>query len=178
VHVAGCGGPEGRGGQICCCRAQNLCASKCAPHLLCCYLALKIHRAANSDAADAINIIGIECDVSSERAVQKAYAEIMDTFGRIDSVVASAGQYPPFSNKNCASTDSHVVQVSSRTTRLSSTHFVPNCIVKTLIQPRFQLSVRPDKKAVRYQRPWSVLHGARGRAQHDPAGGRVHRARR
>ncbi|KAJ7864795.1 hypothetical protein B0H14DRAFT_2735537 [Mycena olivaceomarginata] len=48
-------------------------------------------QATNSDAADAINIIGIECDVSSERAVQKAYAEIMDTFGRIDSVVASAG---------------------------------------------------------------------------------------
>jgi len=37
------------------------------------------------------NIIGLECDVSSERSVQKAYQQIMDTFGRIDSVVASAG---------------------------------------------------------------------------------------
>ncbi|KZP12701.1 NAD(P)-binding protein [Athelia psychrophila] len=36
-------------------------------------------------------IIGVECDVSSERSVQKAYQEVMDTFGRIDSVVASAG---------------------------------------------------------------------------------------
>ncbi|VDB82770.1 unnamed protein product [Peniophora sp. CBMAI 1063] len=35
--------------------------------------------------------IGVECDVSSERSVQKAYAETIDTFGRIDSVVASAG---------------------------------------------------------------------------------------
>ncbi|KAF8205714.1 hypothetical protein K438DRAFT_1578982 [Mycena galopus ATCC 62051] len=43
----------------------------------------------NSD--DTANIIGVECDVSSEQAVQKAYAEIMSTFGRIDSVVASAG---------------------------------------------------------------------------------------
>jgi NAD(P)-dependent dehydrogenase (short-subunit alcohol dehydrogenase family) len=37
------------------------------------------------------NIIGLECDVASERSVQKAYQQIMDTFGRIDSVVASAG---------------------------------------------------------------------------------------
>jgi NAD(P)-dependent dehydrogenase (short-subunit alcohol dehydrogenase family) len=36
-------------------------------------------------------IIGLECDVSSERSVQKAYEKVMDTFGRIDSVVASAG---------------------------------------------------------------------------------------
>lgn len=37
------------------------------------------------------NIIGLECDVSSERSVQKAFQQVMDTFGRIDSVVASAG---------------------------------------------------------------------------------------
>lgn len=36
-------------------------------------------------------VIGIECDVSSERSVQKAYSKVMDTFGRIDAVVASAG---------------------------------------------------------------------------------------
>ncbi|KAF7964952.1 hypothetical protein HWV62_1442, partial [Athelia sp. TMB] len=40
---------------------------------------------------EEFNIIGVECDVSSERSVQKAYQEVMDTFGRIDSVVASAG---------------------------------------------------------------------------------------
>ncbi|KAF7363867.1 D-arabinitol 2-dehydrogenase [Mycena sanguinolenta] len=44
-----------------------------------------------SNAEEPVNIVGIECDVSSEQAVQKAYAEIMSTFGRIDSVVASAG---------------------------------------------------------------------------------------
>jgi len=38
-----------------------------------------------------LNVIGVECDVSSERSVQKAYQQVMDTFGRIDSVVASAG---------------------------------------------------------------------------------------
>jgi len=37
------------------------------------------------------NIIGLECDVSSERSVQKAFQQVMDNFGRIDSVVASAG---------------------------------------------------------------------------------------
>lgn len=40
---------------------------------------------------EEVNIIGVECDVSSERSVQKAYADIMSTFGRVDSVVASAG---------------------------------------------------------------------------------------
>ncbi|KAJ6502070.1 hypothetical protein C8R45DRAFT_975251 [Mycena sanguinolenta] len=47
--------------------------------------------AQSSNTEDPVNIVGIQCDVSSEQAVQKAYAEIMSTFGRIDSVVASAG---------------------------------------------------------------------------------------
>jgi NAD(P)-dependent dehydrogenase (short-subunit alcohol dehydrogenase family) len=38
-----------------------------------------------------LSIIGVECDVSSESSVQKAYAEVLSTFGRVDSVVASAG---------------------------------------------------------------------------------------
>ncbi|KAJ7286305.1 NAD(P)-binding protein [Mycena rebaudengoi] len=46
-------------------------------------------RAENS--TDEVNIIGVECDVSSEQSVQKAYGSIMSAFGRIDSVVASAG---------------------------------------------------------------------------------------
>jgi len=49
-------------------------------------------RSSNSDVdPELVNIIGIECDVSSERSVQKAYSEVMSTFGRVDSVVASAG---------------------------------------------------------------------------------------
>lgn len=36
-------------------------------------------------------IIGIGCDVSSELSVQQAYRRTMDIYGRIDSVVASAG---------------------------------------------------------------------------------------
>lgn len=39
----------------------------------------------------SLNIIGVGCDVSSEISVQKAFKEATDTFGRIDSVVASAG---------------------------------------------------------------------------------------
>ncbi|KAF8077787.1 NAD(P)-binding protein [Lyophyllum atratum] len=41
--------------------------------------------------AEEVNFIGVECDVSSELSVQKAYAHVMDTFGKVDSVVASAG---------------------------------------------------------------------------------------
>ena len=42
------------------------------------------------NAAD-YNIIGIGCDVSSELSVHQAYRRVMDTYGRVDSVVASAG---------------------------------------------------------------------------------------
>jgi len=38
-----------------------------------------------------IEVIGIECDVSSEQSVQKAFGETIGHFGRVDSVVASAG---------------------------------------------------------------------------------------
>lgn len=36
-------------------------------------------------------IMGIGCDVSSELSVHQAFRRVMDTYGRIDSVVASAG---------------------------------------------------------------------------------------
>lgn len=42
------------------------------------------------DPAD-YNVIGIGCDVSSELSVQQAFRRVMDTYGRVDSVVASAG---------------------------------------------------------------------------------------
>ncbi|KAF8469913.1 NAD-P-binding protein [Gautieria morchelliformis] len=38
-----------------------------------------------------VQAIGIECDVSSELAVKRAMAEVLENFGRIDSLVASAG---------------------------------------------------------------------------------------
>ncbi len=41
---------------------------------------------------DELDVIGLECDVSSEQSVQKAYNEIINRWGRIDSVVASAGE--------------------------------------------------------------------------------------
>ena len=36
-------------------------------------------------------VIGVGCDVSSELSVQQAFRRVMDTYGRVDSVVASAG---------------------------------------------------------------------------------------
>jgi NAD(P)-dependent dehydrogenase (short-subunit alcohol dehydrogenase family) len=39
------------------------------------------------------NVIGVGCDVSSELSVQRAFEQVMDTFGRLDSVVASAGKF-------------------------------------------------------------------------------------
>jgi NAD(P)-dependent dehydrogenase (short-subunit alcohol dehydrogenase family) len=36
-------------------------------------------------------VIGLACDVSSELSVQKAFQTVLDTYGRLDSVVASAG---------------------------------------------------------------------------------------
>jgi len=47
---------------------------------------------ANSDMKPSdFNMIGLECDVSSELSVQKAFQTMLDTYGRVDSVVASAG---------------------------------------------------------------------------------------
>lgn len=40
-----------------------------------------------------LNVIGIGCDVSSEVSVQKAFKVATEEFGRVDSVVASAGAY-------------------------------------------------------------------------------------
>jgi len=37
-------------------------------------------------------VIGVGCDVSSELSVQKAFETVIDNFGRVDSVVASAGK--------------------------------------------------------------------------------------
>ena len=38
-----------------------------------------------------VQAIGIECDVALEEAVKTAMAEVVERFGRIDSLVASAG---------------------------------------------------------------------------------------
>ena len=38
-----------------------------------------------------VKVIGIACDVSSELSVKASFAKIMEMFGRIDAVVASAG---------------------------------------------------------------------------------------
>ncbi|CCM04434.1 uncharacterized protein FIBRA_06614 [Fibroporia radiculosa] len=37
------------------------------------------------------SVVGIGCDVSSELSVQQAFRRVMDEYGRVDSVVASAG---------------------------------------------------------------------------------------
>lgn len=87
----------------------------------------RLHQANSDVNPEKVNIIGVECDVSSEQAVQKAYAKIMATYGRIDSVVASAGLcanrlYAHYSN---------IFQVSSKTTRPLSTPLRHGCIPET-----------------------------------------------
>jgi NAD(P)-dependent dehydrogenase (short-subunit alcohol dehydrogenase family) len=53
---------------------------------------LLIRSEVNSDMKPSdFNIIGLECDVSSELSVQKAFQATLDKFGRVDSVIASAG---------------------------------------------------------------------------------------
>jgi NAD(P)-dependent dehydrogenase (short-subunit alcohol dehydrogenase family) len=48
---------------------------------------------------DALSVLGIECDVAAEQSVQEAFKEVIETFGRVDSVVANAGKnealFPP-----------------------------------------------------------------------------------
>ncbi|KAF9482823.1 NAD(P)-binding protein [Pholiota conissans] len=39
----------------------------------------------------ALKMVGVACDVASETSVKQAFATIIDTFGRVDAVVASAG---------------------------------------------------------------------------------------
>ena len=50
------------------------------------------------------NIIGIGCDVSSEFSVQQAFRRMMDEYGRVDSVVASAGASFSFASDNAPGT--------------------------------------------------------------------------
>ncbi|KAI0295579.1 hypothetical protein BC826DRAFT_1008610 [Russula brevipes] len=40
---------------------------------------------------DALKIVGLECDVSSDVSVAEAFTKTLETFGRVDAVVASAG---------------------------------------------------------------------------------------
>lgn len=44
-------------------------------------------------AEEKLTAIGIECDVADELSVQRAMDEIIAKFGRIDALVASAGEY-------------------------------------------------------------------------------------
>ena len=43
--------------------------------------------------SDDLTVLGLECDVASEESVRHAYQKVIDKFGRIDSVVASAGDF-------------------------------------------------------------------------------------
>ncbi|KAF9012101.1 NAD(P)-binding protein [Hymenopellis radicata] len=53
---------------------------------------LSSYACSTSDLAPSdVNFIGVGCDVSSEISVQKAFSEVINTYGRVDSVVASAG---------------------------------------------------------------------------------------
>lgn len=47
----------------------------------------------NGIDATKLELIGIECDVSSEEPVVAAFEQIKKRFGRVDAVVASAGRF-------------------------------------------------------------------------------------
>jgi len=38
-----------------------------------------------------LRVVGLECDVSSEVSVTKAFTRTLEVFGRVDAVIASAG---------------------------------------------------------------------------------------
>jgi NAD(P)-dependent dehydrogenase (short-subunit alcohol dehydrogenase family) len=40
---------------------------------------------------DDLRVLGVGCDVSSEQGVRMAYKQVLENFGRLDAVVASAG---------------------------------------------------------------------------------------
>jgi len=71
---------------------------------------------------DEIKYIGIKCDVSIEESVKAAYAEVINVFGRIDSVIASAGivhnypalEYPADSMKRLFDVNVHGVYFTAR----------------------------------------------------------------
>ena len=46
---------------------------------------------------DTLKVVGLECDVSSEASMEKAFTRTIETFGRVDVVVASAGEFPSLS---------------------------------------------------------------------------------
>jgi NAD(P)-dependent dehydrogenase (short-subunit alcohol dehydrogenase family) len=81
-----------------------------------------IRREVDSDMdAKDYNIIGIGCDVSSEFSVQQAFRRTMDTYGRVDSVVASAGTFSRCSVQHAPSHTPGTCQASSKTTPRSTT---------------------------------------------------------
>ena len=47
--------------------------------------------------SDTLKVVGLECDVSSDVCVEKAFTSTIEAFGRVDVVVASAGEFPSLS---------------------------------------------------------------------------------
>lgn len=70
----------------------------CAWNKLCCACSHPRSAATSGLTPSDVNFIGLGCDVSSEISVQKAFSEVINTYGRVDSVVASAGKFPPSSS--------------------------------------------------------------------------------
>jgi len=92
------GAARGLGNEFCRAFIQSGCTSLAVVDLkadeakeAACELATYARASSDDLKAENINVIGVECDVSSELSVQKAYVEVLNTFGRIDSVVACAG---------------------------------------------------------------------------------------
>ena len=79
-------GTEGRG------RAYRLCRHVFTIALLPFVTESQFPRASENLELDGLKVVGLECDVSSEESVADAFARTLGAFGRVDAVVASAGE--------------------------------------------------------------------------------------
>ena len=57
----------------------------------------KVSEASEHLKGDTLKVVGLECDVSSEACMKKAFTSTIETFGRVDVVVASAGEFSSLS---------------------------------------------------------------------------------
>jgi len=61
----------------------------------------QVPRASENLELDGLEVVGLECDVSSEESVADAFARTLGAFGRVDAVVASAGKLIYHVDRSC-----------------------------------------------------------------------------
>ncbi|KAF8965216.1 hypothetical protein BDZ97DRAFT_1812723 [Flammula alnicola] len=115
--------------------------------------------------AEDLKIIGLVCDVSSELSVKQAFAEIMESFRRIDVAVASAGlvenysalDYPADRVKHLFDVNVHGVFYTAREAARSmipngggSIILIASMSANIVNTPQFQTPYNASKAAVKH----------------------------